>query len=112
MPERHELAIEAYEKALSIDGESPLAFAGLARAKLELGDPQAALDNALIAAELVHHFPRVHYVIGKALVALGDFDGGVEALELCVKQAPKMAAAHKTLPRPRQVGRLIGIKKR
>jgi predicted AlkP superfamily phosphohydrolase/phosphomutase/tetratricopeptide (TPR) repeat protein len=94
---RHELAVEAFEKALSIDGENPLAFAGLARAKLEIGDPKAALDNALIAAELVHHFPRVHYVIGKALVALGDYHGAVEALELCVKQAPKMAAAHKTL---------------
>ena len=94
---RHEMAIEAFEKALTVDAESPLAFAGMARAKLEIGDPQAALDNALIAAELVHHFPRAHFVIGKSLAALGDYNGAVEALELCVKQAPRMSAAHKTL---------------
>jgi tetratricopeptide (TPR) repeat protein len=93
------LAIAAFEKSLAIDGESPLAYAGLARAKLELGNPQAALDHALVAAELVHHFPRVHYVIGKALVALGDYEGAVEALELCVKQSPRMSAAHKSLAR-------------
>jgi tetratricopeptide (TPR) repeat protein len=96
---QYALAIAAFEKALAIDGESPLAFAGLARAKLELGDPQAALDHALVAVELVHHFPRVHYVIGKALVALGDYQGAVEALELCVKQAPRMSVAHNTLAR-------------
>lgn len=94
---RHKQAVEAFEKALAIDEESPVAYAGLARAKLEMGDPQAALDNALVAAELVYHFPRVHFVIGKSLAALGDFDGAVEALELCVKQAPRMQVAHKTL---------------
>jgi predicted AlkP superfamily phosphohydrolase/phosphomutase/tetratricopeptide (TPR) repeat protein len=94
---RYDLALEAFEKALEIDGESPVAFAGLARAKLESGDPQTALDYALVAAELVHHFPRVHYVIGKALLALGDSAGAIEALELCVKQAPRLTAAHKSL---------------
>jgi tetratricopeptide (TPR) repeat protein len=94
---RYPLAIEAFEKALTIDGESPIAFAGLARAKLETGDPQAALDNALIAAELIHYFPRAHLTIGKALLALGETQAAVEALELCVKQAPRMVAAHKSL---------------
>ena len=37
---RYALAIAAFEKALEIDGESPVAFAGLARARLETGDPQ------------------------------------------------------------------------
>lgn len=94
---RYDEAIAAFEKALSIDSESPVAFAGLAKAQLENGNPQAALDQALVAAELVHFFPRVHFTIGKALLALGDFAGAVEALELCVKQAPKLAGAHKSL---------------
>jgi tetratricopeptide (TPR) repeat protein len=95
--ERYELAVEAFEKALSIDAESPMAFAGLARARLEMGESQAALDQALIAAELVHFFPRVHLTIGKALLAMGDDVGAVEALELCVKQAPRMTDAHQSL---------------
>ena len=69
----------------------------MARAYLETGRPQEALDTALIAAELVHFFPRMHFVIGKALLQLGDYPGAIEALELCVKQAPKLAAAHTSL---------------
>jgi predicted AlkP superfamily phosphohydrolase/phosphomutase/tetratricopeptide (TPR) repeat protein len=94
---RQRRAIEAYEMALSIDPDSPTAFAGLASAHLALGDAQAALHNGLVAAELVHHFPRVHLTIGKALLALGDATGAVEALELCIKQAPRMRAAHEAL---------------
>ncbi len=94
---KYDLAIAAFERALEIDNETPVAYAGLARARLELGEPQAALEHALVAAELVHFFPRVHFVIGKALLALGDYQGAAEALELCVKQAPRLKAAHKTL---------------
>ncbi len=96
---RYDQAIVAFEKALTIDADSPLAFAGLAQAKLRKGDVQAALDHALIAAELVHHFPRVHLTIGEALHELGDYKGAVEALELCVKQAPRMKLAHEALAR-------------
>jgi predicted AlkP superfamily phosphohydrolase/phosphomutase/tetratricopeptide (TPR) repeat protein len=99
MMERYEDAIAAFERALTIDGESPVALAGLARAQLESGDPQQALDHALVAAELVHYFPRVHLTIGRAHLALGDSQGAMEALELCVKQAPKLADAHKCLAR-------------
>ena len=77
---RYPEALAAFEKALEIDSESPMACAGIARAQLELGDPQAALDQALIAAELVHYFPRVHFTIGKALLQLGDSQGAIEAL--------------------------------
>jgi tetratricopeptide (TPR) repeat protein len=94
---RYDRAVAAFEKALAIDPDSPVAYAGLGRAKLELGNPQGALDDALIAAELVHHFPRVHLIIGRALAALGDDAGAVEALELCVKQAPRYADAHAAL---------------
>ncbi|MGD9635162.1 MAG: tetratricopeptide repeat protein, partial [Pirellulales bacterium] len=103
---RYDDATAAFERALEIDGESPVAFAGLARARLETGNPQAALDMGLVAAELIHNFPRVHYTIGRALLALGDPQGAAEALELCVQQAPKMAEAHKSLASAyRQLGK-------
>ena len=90
-------ALEAFELALGIDGENPVALAGIARAKLELGDPEVALDFGLTAAELVHQLPRVHLVIGEARLALGDDTGAVEALELCVKQSPRLKAAYTAL---------------
>jgi predicted AlkP superfamily phosphohydrolase/phosphomutase/tetratricopeptide (TPR) repeat protein len=94
---RYADAVKAFDTALAIDGDSAMALAGVARARLELGDHQGALDQALLAAELVHHFPRVHLTIGRALAAMGDDTGAVEALELCVKQAPRMRAAHHAL---------------
>ncbi|QDU89417.1 tetratricopeptide repeat protein [Pirellulimonas nuda] len=94
---RYDQAIEAYERALEIDPESPPALEGLARARLETGRPQEALDLALCAAEFVHQFPRAHLTIGRAMIALGDYPGAAEALELCVRQAPKLADAHRAL---------------
>jgi tetratricopeptide (TPR) repeat protein len=95
--DNRQLAEEAFRKALATDGESPLAFLGLARARLKAGDAAQALEYGLIAAGLVHHFPRAHFVVGKALLALGDCDGAIEALELCIRQAPRMRAAHEAL---------------
>ena len=98
-------SILAFERVLEIEPESPLALAGIARAKFELGEPEAALEFGMSAAELVHQLPRVHQVIGEARLALGDAEGAVEALELCVKQAPRLAAAHRTLANAyRQLG--------
>ncbi|QDT67752.1 tetratricopeptide repeat protein [Planctomycetes bacterium MalM25] len=94
---RYEPAIAAFDKALEIDGDSPLAFTGRSRGRLELGDAQGALDDAMIAAELVHHLPRAHYLIGRAFAALGQPQDAAEALELCVKQAPGMKVAHREL---------------
>ncbi|QEG37440.1 alkaline phosphatase family protein [Bythopirellula goksoeyrii] len=94
---RYDQAFEAFEKALQIDGENPIALAGMARTKLEVSEPEAALDFGLSAAELVHHFPRVHLVIGEARISLGDHHGAIEALECCVRQAPRLAAAHQAL---------------
>jgi tetratricopeptide (TPR) repeat protein len=95
--QRYEQAIAAYERALAIDSDSPAAFAGLAQAKLRQGNFQSSLDDALVAAELVHYFPKVHLTIGEALLALNDCQGAIEALELCVKQAPRMKRAHEML---------------
>jgi len=94
---RYDEAITAFNKALEIDTESPVAFAGLSRAHLENNNPQESLEQGLIATELVHYFPRVHLTIGRALIALGEYEEAVEALELCVKQAPKLKTAHQSL---------------
>lgn len=93
----YQRALDAFEQALEIDGDNPIALAGIARAKLELGEPELALDFGLSAAELVHQLPRIHLVIGEARLALGDDQGAVEALELCTKQAPQLKAAYRAI---------------
>lgn len=103
---RHREAVEAFTAALESDPESAEAFAGLAACHLELGDPQAALDHGLVAAALVHQSPKVHLTIGKALGRLGDHAAAVQALELCVVQAPTWGAGYEALSAAyRAVGR-------
>lgn len=103
---RYDAAIAAFEKALSIDGDSPLALTGRAAARLETCEPEAALEDAMLAGELIHHQPRAHYLIGRALMALGRAEEAVEALEVCVKQAPRMRLAHQALANAyRELGR-------
>ncbi|MEN0109268.1 MAG: alkaline phosphatase family protein [Planctomycetota bacterium] len=94
---RFDRAIEAFEKALAIDGDSPLALVGRARARLETGDPEGALEDAMLAGELVHQLPRAHYLVGRAHLAMGRPHDAIEALELCVHQAPRMAVAQRAL---------------
>lgn len=90
-------AMDAFNRALAIDGDNPIAYVGRARARLEQGDPEGALEDAMIAAELVHQLPRAHYIIGRSLVTLGRPQEAREALELCVRQAPGMTVAHRAL---------------
>jgi predicted AlkP superfamily phosphohydrolase/phosphomutase len=90
---RHAEATDSFTRALAIDAESPASFAGLARAWLERGDPQRAVNFGLRATALVHHFPAAHLAIGRALGQLGDRAGAIEALDLCVRQAPHWTQA-------------------
>ncbi|TWT77113.1 tetratricopeptide repeat protein [Posidoniimonas polymericola] len=90
-------ALEAFQRHLEHDPDSSVALAGVARAKLELGAADEALDYALRATELTHYFPRAHLTVGRAMLALGDYDGAVEALQLCIGQAPRHAQAHRAL---------------
>ena len=94
---QHASAIETFEKSLEIDADNAVALQGIAQALYEQGEPQASLEKALAAAELVHHYPQAHLIVGKSLLALVDYAGAIEALELCVQQAPRMVEAHQAL---------------
>ncbi|MCA9258261.1 MAG: tetratricopeptide repeat protein, partial [Planctomycetales bacterium] len=87
---RNDLACDAFEQALQIDVDSPLAYAGRARARYGQGNYEGALDDGMRAAELVHFLPRAHLVVGQARLALGDAVGAIEALELALRQAPRL----------------------
>ena len=85
-------AIASFSRAVEIDPQDVTAHCGLAEARLALGLHREALDSGLEAASLVHAMPRAHHAIGRALAALGDQAGAVEALRVCIAQAPAWAA--------------------
>lgn len=94
---RHREALDALERALARDAESAQALAGLARAHLGLGQASQALDHGLRAAAIEHHAPAVHLIIGQAFGMLGEHQAAVEAMELCVVQAPAWRVAQEAL---------------
>lgn len=85
-------ALDAFSRAVEVDPQDATAHCGLAEARLALGLHHEALDSGLEAASLVHALPRAHHAIGRALAALGDHAGAIEALRVCIAQAPGWAA--------------------
>lgn len=94
---RHADALRVFEKALRIDPDAAVALDGLAEAHLALEQPSEALDHALAAVGLIHHFPRGHLHVGQALAAMGDHARAIEALELCLRQSSQYPEAHAAL---------------
>ena len=100
---RHAEAEAPLEAAFAANPEDAAVLAALARVRLALGDPEAAVDLALRSASLAFTNPRVHFVLGEAFLALGDHAGGIEALETCLLQAPAWREAREALQRAQRV---------
>jgi predicted AlkP superfamily phosphohydrolase/phosphomutase/tetratricopeptide (TPR) repeat protein len=96
---RHAEAEAPLEAALAANPEDAAVLAALARVRLALGDPEAAVDLGLRSASLAFTNPRVHFVLGEAFLALGDHEGAIEALETCLLQAPAWREARESLQR-------------
>lgn len=94
---RHDDARTAYQAALGIDPENPMARLGLARVDLACGDPAGALDHAMHATALTHHLPAGHFVIARALIGLNRPEDAAQALCVCIAQAPQMPGAYDLL---------------
>jgi tetratricopeptide (TPR) repeat protein len=94
---RHEEAEAAFQAALREEPQDPAALAGAGRARLALGDPEAALGLLLHSASLAFHAPATHLAIGRAHLALGDPAAAIEAIEASLRQAPGWPAASSLL---------------
>ena len=81
-------AVTCYRRALQRDSDDATSHLGLARALLEQGHATEALDSAMASTELEFSNPMGHYVVGQALIAVGDHASAKMALELCLQQAP------------------------
>ena len=79
---RHWDAAEAAaRKVLAADPQNAQAYLTLARLQLHQDQPQAAVESALEAIGYQFANPRGHFLLGAALVALGDWPGAGKALE-------------------------------
>ncbi len=94
-----ERAATAFRAALAENHDDVKARVGLARTHLRTGNPGAALDEAMTAAELIHNLPGAHHVIGESLLELGRPADAVQALTLALRQAPQYARAKRALIR-------------
>lgn len=94
---RNDDALRAYEKALEIDGDNPMAHEGLATVLTRLKQDDRAVCHALTAVELLHDMPRAHLRLGVTLTRLGLYAQAVQAFETCLKLAPMTPVAHRYL---------------
>jgi len=86
-----------FQKALVTDGDNAVAYDGLAQVALAHEQYADALDHALRAVGLVHHYPPAHLHLGQALVGMEMIDQAIQAFETCLSISPGMKFAHMCL---------------
>ena len=92
-------AERAFRIALTNDPDSAASLDGLAQALIALNRHDEAVDVALDAVGLMHHFPRAHLHLGQALAGIGDHKRAIQAVQLALRQSSGFAEAHQTLAR-------------
>ncbi|TND07611.1 MAG: hypothetical protein FD123_3163 [Bacteroidetes bacterium] len=81
-------------RALNMDADNAQAHHGLAIASLRQEKTETAIDEALTAVGLLHHFPAAHYHLGEALIQAGDFENAAKAFSVCLSFSPGNRRAH------------------
>ncbi|MFN8711247.1 MAG: alkaline phosphatase family protein [Bacteroidota bacterium] len=90
-------AERAFIRALALDPDNAVAHHGLAVALLRQDKIEQAIDEALNAVGLLHHFPAAHYNLGEALMKAGIYERAVDAFSLTVHLQPGNSRAHQWL---------------
>ena len=73
----------AFKQALKEDPQNAFAYNGLAEIHLRNKKSAEAIEAALEAVGLYHHFPQAHYNLGLALFQMGQEEEAICALETC-----------------------------
>lgn len=85
----YKLAIDALEKAIEIEPDTAKYHLKLAETYFELKEYEEAVEESIVSIELVKHFPRAHYILGKSLEKLGDLENAKNALLTAKALRPK-----------------------
>ncbi|HVM47102.1 MAG TPA: alkaline phosphatase family protein [Candidatus Acidoferrum sp.] len=90
-------AAAAFRKSLETDPDNPAAFDGLARVHLEQGEPAQAVEKALLAVGLIHHFPEAHFHLATALEQCGKPEEAIAAYETALGMGYQPQLTHSRL---------------
>ncbi len=83
-------AKKAFLNAINLESDKAKYHRALAETYIELKDYEEAVDYALTSIELVKYFPDAHYILGRALEGIGDYDNAKIAYETAQKLQPKI----------------------
>jgi tetratricopeptide (TPR) repeat protein len=91
---RADEARQVYEKALAMDPDDVLAHLGLCRSALRKGEYGIAAHSALDAVERTHQDPLAHFLLGRALAGMKEYERAVEAFRAAISFNPNFPEAH------------------
>ncbi len=87
-------AQQVYEKALALDPDNAQAYIGICRIALGRRKYGAAAHSALDALQRVHHFPQAHFLLGRALSGMQEYERAAEAFRAAISFNPNYPEAH------------------
>jgi len=90
-------ARETYEKALAMDPDSVPAHIGLCRIALRKGEFSGAANLALDALQRTYHDPLPHFLLGRALAGMEEYQRAAEAFRAAISLNPNFPQAHARL---------------
>ncbi len=91
---RHTAAVEAIERAISLDPNSPTFYSHLGAAYGDLGEHEQALRNLRKAVELAPDAATAHYNLGTALRNADQIEPAIESFRRSAALDPKASETH------------------
>ena len=90
-------ARRVYHKVLALDPDCPAAYIGLCRIELRQRKFGAASRSALDALQRTHHDPLAHFLLGRALAGMKEYERAAEAFRAALSLNPNFPEAHARL---------------
>jgi predicted AlkP superfamily phosphohydrolase/phosphomutase/tetratricopeptide (TPR) repeat protein len=87
-------AQQVYEKALAIDPDNAHAHIGVCRMALRRRNFSVAAHSALDALQRIHHYPLAHFLLGRALAGMQEYERAAEAFRAAISFNPNFPEAH------------------
>jgi tetratricopeptide (TPR) repeat protein len=87
-------ARQAFEHALELDPDNAQAHIGMCRVALWRRQYGAAAHSALDALQRVHHYPVAHFLLGRALTGMKEFERAADAFRTAISLNPNFPEAH------------------
>ncbi len=92
-------AQQIYERALAIDPDNAFAHIGLCRVALRQRKFSVAAHSALDALHRIHHYPLAHFLLGRALAGMQEYQRAADAFRAAISFNPNFPQAHLRLAR-------------